>query len=215
MNLQEFINLRDKCPFCDHILTTQFISDRKQKTKIDNNRFIAILIMRGMRSCEPDDEVGYSFGLTDTSLTIEFYNEWDMKNYVTNHMIKIFKLFHQNMSNTKFLFIRACRFCFKYEMYSKIIDINLKKSQYSSIEICNESFMFTSITDDGYKFILLDNHIGYDNPSSQLCWWRSSVDYKISDSIPHDCSEENSLPLIAFLSKNETAERLNNLIIFA
>jgi hypothetical protein len=215
VNLQEFINLRDKCPFCDTALITRFISDRKQKVRFEEGRFVAVLVMRGMRSCEPDYEVGYSFGLQDNSLSIEFYNEWDMRNHVTNYMIKIFKEFHKNMSSTKFRFIRACGFCYKYELDSELIDIDLKKSTYGPVDVCDESFVFTNITDDGYKFVLLDNHVGDPDPTSELCWWRSSSDCKIEYPIPPHSSVRSGLPLIPFISKEETYERLSNLITFA
>lgn len=215
MNLQEFINQREKCPFCDTALITRFISDRKQKTRLENDKFVAVLVMRGMRSCEPDYEVGYSFGLIDNSVTIEFYNEWDMQNHVTNYMIKIFKEFHKNMAKTKFRFIRTCGLCFKYEMASELIDIDLKECLYSSVEICDESFVFTNVTEDGYKFVLLDNHLGDPDPTSELCWWRSSSDCRIEQPIPQNSSVRSGLPLIPFISRDETYKRLNNLITFS
>lgn len=215
MNLQEFIDLRSHCPMCDTPLITKFISDRKQKNKTENDRYVAVLVMRGMRSCEPDYEVGYSFGMQDNSLSIEFYNEWDMSKSASNYMIKIFKDFHKNVAKSRFRFIRTCGMCFKYEMTSELIELDLKKAQYSSVEVHDESFVFTAETNEGYKFILLDNYVGDPDPRSELCWWRSTTDYRVEWAIPNNSSVKSGLSLIPFVSKQETFKRLNNLIIFS
>ena len=215
MNLQEFMGLRTHCPMCETALITKFISERKQKSRLQDNRYVAILVMRGMRSCEPDYEVGYSFGLNDNSLSIEFINEWDMKNQATNYMMKIFKDFHKNVSKSGFRFIRTCGLCFKYEMSSELVELDLKKAEYSAIQVCDESFVFKTPTEDGFKYTLLDNYIGDVDPTSELCWWRSDMDYKIEYPIPKHSSVKSGLPLIPFLSKEETGKRISNLITFA
>lgn len=214
MNLQEFINLRSHCPMCDTPLITRFISDRKQKSKIIENRYVAILVMRGMRSCEPDYEVGYSFGMEDDSLSIEFYNEWDMSASASNYMIKIFKDFHKNMAGTRFCFLRTCGTCYKYDMMSTEIKMDLKKATFSSMEVYSESFIFSTQVEDGFKFIKLDNCTD-PKPSSELYWWRSEFDYRADWRVPKGCSKILDLPLIPFFSKEETSRRLNNLITFA
>ena len=213
MNLQDFIGLRSHCPMCNSALITRFISDRKQKNKIIENRYVAILVMRGMRSCEPDYEVGYSFGMQDNSLSIEFYNEWDMSGSASNYMVKIFKDFHKNMSNTKFRFIRTCGLCFKYELRSQPINIDLKTASYSSIDASTESFVFTTSTDVGFKFIRLDSHIEWN--VSDLWWWRDEHDYKLEWPLKSTCSHRLALPYIPFISKEETNECLDKLILFS
>ncbi len=214
MNLQDFIDLRSHCPMCGTALITRFISDRKQKNKMIEDRYVAVLVMRGMRSCEPDYEVGYSFGLKDNSLSIEFYNEWDMSNSASSHMIKIFREFHKNMSNTKFRFIRTCGFCFKYEMDSKPVDLDLRTATYTSIERDDETFVWSTKTEEGYKFILLDNYSDPD-PHSEICSWRSEYDHKVEQPIPGRAAITRDLPQISFVSKEETGERLKKLLIFS
>lgn len=213
MNLQEFIDLRSHCPMCGTALITKFISDRKQKNRLIDNKYAAILTMRGMRSCEPDYEVGYHFGLADNSLGIEFYNEWDMSGSATMYMIKIFKDFHKNLSKTTFRFIRTCGFCFKYELISKPIWIDLKDAKYSSIDLSTESFIFTLPTSEDNRYIRLDNHIEWQ--TSDLWWWRDNMDYRMDWPLKRNCSHRLELPLIPFVSKEDTGRRLSNLITFS
>ncbi len=213
MNLQDFIDLRSHCPICDTALITKFISDRKQKSRLENDRYAAIMVMRGMRSCEPDYEAGYSFGLKDNSLSIEFYNEWDMSKSVSNYMLKIFRDFHKNMTAARLRFARTCSFCFKYELRSDPIHIDLKKTSYSSIDLSTESFVFTIPNGEDKKFIRLDNHIEWNK--SDMWWWRENHDYKLEWPLKSTCSHRLDLPLIPFISKEETTKRLSNLITFA
>lgn len=217
MNLQDFIDLRSHCPMCGTALITKFISDRKQKSRLENDRYVAIMVMRGMRSCEPDYEAGYSFGMKDNSLSIEFYNEWDMSNHVSTYMIKIFRDFHKNMAASRLRFSRKCGFCFKYELRSQLVNIDLKKANYSSINLSSESFVFTIPAGEDKKFIRLDNHIEWNK--SDMFWWRSDkdckLDYRLDWSPQNNCSHRFSLPLIPFISKEETGKRLSNLITFS
>lgn len=213
MNLQEFIDLRSHCPMCGTSLITNFISDRKQKNRFENDKYVAKLVMRGMRSCEPDYEVGYHFGLRDNSLSIEFYNEWDMSASASMYMVKIFKDFHKNMANTKFKFVRSCGFCFHYEMLSGPIDINLKSSTYGDVIPFKESFIFTTQTEENNKVVLLENNI--EKSSSNLYWWRDEGNVRIGWTQPFRSSKITELPLIPFISKEETNRRLNTLITFA
>lgn len=213
MNLQEFIDLRSQCPMCGSALITKFISDRKQKHRFIDNKYAAILVMRGMRSCEPDYEVGYHFGLEDNSLSIEFYNEWNMSASASMYMIKIFKEFHKNLANTKFKFLRTCGFCFKYELISQPISIDLKRANYSSVIPSTESFVFTLPGGEDRRYIRLDNHLEWNK--SDLWWWRSDMDYRLDWSLKTNCSHRFDLPLIPFVSNEETGRRLSNLITFS
>jgi hypothetical protein len=151
--------------------------------------------------------------MKDSSLSVEFYNEWDMSRFASNYMVKIFKDFHKNISSTKFRFIRTCGFCFKYELRSQPISLDLKEASYSSIEPSTESFVFTTPTDEGYKFARLDNHIEWN--VSDLWWWRDEHDYKLEWPLKSTTSHRFALPYIPFQSKEETNERLAKLILFS
>jgi hypothetical protein len=215
MNLQEFIDLRKDCPMCGGALTTKF-GKRKQKAKLEDNRFIAVFIMRGMERHEPDYEVGYSFGLEDHSLAIEFYNEWDMRSCVSTYMCDIFRKFHANVDQSfSNRFTRTCGLCFKYQMESKLIDLDLKAATFSSIEKNEEVFVWSTKTEEGRKFVLLDNYIESTTPISDIFTWRSEHDYKLENAIPSNYHLIESLPQIPFVSKEETGARLKKLLIFS
>jgi len=213
VNLQEFIDLRTHCPMCGTALVTKF-SARKQKSKLENDRYISVMVMKGMRSCEPDYEVGYSFGIRDNSLMIEFYNEWDMSRHASTYMCNLFKQFHANMRTAAHRFIRTCGFCFKYEMDSKPVDLDLRTATYSIVEKDDETFVWSAKTEEGYKFILLDNYSD-PGPLSEICSWRSETDYRVDHPAPSRANITRNLPQIPFISKEETGERLKKLLIFS
>lgn len=218
MILQEFINLRKNCPMCDAGLITKFDAGRKSKHRLENDRLISVLVMRGMRSCEPDYEVGYSFGLNDNSLAIEFYNEWDMRNHASTYMCDLFKKFHSNMKGIRWHFTRTCGFCFKYEISTKPIEIDLKTATFTPLEVEDETFVWAFPTEDGqHRYILLDNHRNDANTEniSELCWWRSDADYRVEWPVPPNYSIKRDLPLIPFISEEETGRRVSNLLIFS
>lgn len=218
MNLREFINFRKDCPMCGTGLVTKFDAGRKSKSKLENDRFIAVLVMRGMRSCEPDYEVGYSFGMNDNSLAIEFYNEWDMRNHASTYMCKLFKQFHNNMKGIRWTFTRTCTFCNKYEISTKPIEMDLKKATITSLEVRDETFVWAFPAEEGqHKYVLLENHRNDCDTEfiSELCWWRSDSDYRVEHPVPHSYSIKKDLPLIPFISKEETGKRVNNLLIFS
>lgn len=198
---------------CGTALITKF-SSRKQKSKLEDDRYISVFTMRGMSVNDQDYEVGYSFGITDTSLMIEFYNEWDMRNHASTYMCNLFKKWHANMRTAAHRFVRTCGFCFKYEMDSKPIDIDLHTAKYSEIEKDDETFVWSAKTEDGFKFILLDNYSD-PRPQSEVCCWRSETDYKVESPAPARANIIRDLPQIPFISKDETGERLKKLLIFS
>lgn len=215
MNLQEFIDLRKDCPMCGTALITKFNS-RKQKCKLEDNRFISVFVMKGMSVNDQDYEVGYSFSMEDNSFMVEFYNEWDMRNHASMYMCNLFKKYHANLSAGRPLhrFIRTCGFCFKYEMDSKPIGLDLKTCTFGSIEKDDETFVWSTKTDEGFKFMLLDNYCD-PNPYSEVCTWRSEHDYRVENPIPSGKFIVKELPQIPFISKEETGNRLRKLLIFS
>lgn len=200
---------------CGTALITKF-SSRKQKCKLENDRYISVFVMKGMRSCEPDYEVGYSFSMEQNSFMVEFYNEWDMRNHASTYMCDLFKKYHANMNmqTPAHRFIRTCGFCFKYEMDSKPVSLDLKTCAFSPIEKDDEMFIWSTKTDEGYKFILLDNYCDI-SPYSEISTWRSDSDHRIEWPIPARSCVTKDLPQIPFISKEETGKRINKLLIFS
>lgn len=216
MNLQEFINLRAKCPFCDTSLITRFISDRKQMVRLEDGRFVAVMTMRALSNSQQDYQVGYSFGLTDNSFQIEFYTEWDTYNQVPIHLIDKFKEFHKNVSGSRYRFARQCTFCNKYLAYTDQVNVDLKGALFNDLSFRFEIFLLTTPTEDGCKIVRLENR--YPEEKSDLCWWRDDKEslVRVDTSVPiGKLKAQTNLPLIPFVSKEETGRRLNNLITFA
>lgn len=218
MNLREFIDTRTTCPICDTALITQFISTRKQKIKIENDRLVAIFVMKGMRVNQPDYEIGYSFDLDTNQFMVEFYSEWDHHGQVPMHLIEKFKEFHKNLGPCKFY--RRCTFCNRYAKCSTPFTLDFRKQSldtgfWESLSIAYESFGLSLPAEGGFKIMHLSNFYMAEE-QSQLIWFRSESesDARLDWAMPNKRSERQ-LPLVPFISKEETARRLNNLITFA
>jgi hypothetical protein len=216
MNLQEFIDKRTHCPFCNTALVTQFISDRKQKIRLQDGRLLVVFVMKGLYVNQQDYEVGYSFSLEDETFRIEFFTEWDTSNYVPMHLIDKFKKFHDNLSSCKFK--RTCTFCNRYTMSSTPFGLNFKTLQFDHslpFGIMYEAYGFTMPIEDGFKIMHLSNFY-FDLNKSNLTWFRSDTELpaQLNYPLPNNRSEM-ALPFIPFVSREETTKRLNNLIVFA
>lgn len=217
MNLRDFIETRSNCPICDTALVTQFISSRKQKIKIVDNRLMVIFVMKGMRVNQPDYEVGYSFDLDSNHFMVEFYSEWDHHGQVPMHLIDKFKEFHKNLGDCKFY--RRCTFCNRYAKSSTIFNLDFRNQKmdhkiWDGVQTAYESFGLTIPVDNGFKIMHLSNYYLL-RPQSDLIWFRSDSESsaRLDYSLPNR-REEKKLDLIPFISKEDTTKRLNNLIIF-
>lgn len=218
MNLQEFIDHRTHCPICETALITQFISSRKQKIKIENNRLLVTFVMKGMRLNQPDYEVGYSFDYNSNHFFVEFYSEWDHNKQVPMHMIEKFREFHTNLGTCKFF--RRCTFCNRYSKSSTPFTLDFKKCAmdtgiFDGLQIAYESFGLTLPTEDGVKIMFLSN---FHSPIEQstLTWFRGNKedDARLDWIIPANHSKV-TVSLVPFVSKEETTQRVNKLLIFA
>lgn len=218
MNLREFIDQRTNCPICDTALVTQFISSRKQKTKLIDDRFMVIFVMKALKTNQQDYEIGYSFDLDSNHFMVEFFSEWDHHAQVPMHLIEKFREFHKNLGICKFY--RKCTFCNRYTKSSIPFMLDFKHQKmdtqlWDGLQIAYESFGLSLPADDGFKIMHLSNfHIL--EPRSNLIWYRAdSESYARLDYTLPNTRSEKTLPLIPFISKEETTKRLNNLITFA
>lgn len=218
MKLREFMDERSNCPICDTVLVTQFISTRKQKIKLIDNRLVAIFVMKGMRTNQPDYEIGYSFDLDSNHFMVEFYSEWDHHGQVPMHLIDKFKEFHKNLGICKFY--RRCTFCNRYSKSSTPFNLDFKTQKmdnqiWDGFQIAYESFGLTIPTETGTKIMHLSNFHVFE-PHSRIVWFRADDESgaRLDWSIPAKHSEKK-LDLIPFVSKEETTKRINNLLTFA
>ncbi len=218
MNLREFIDQRTHCPICDTALITQFISSRKQKIKIIDDRLVAIFVMKALKTNQPDYEIGYSFDLDKNHFLVEFYSEWDHHSQIPMHLIEKFKEFHKNLGPCKFY--RRCTFCNRYAKCSTPFTLDFRKQSldtgfWETLSLAYESFGLTIPTENGFKIMHLSNFYMAEE-QSQLTWFRSDSESeaRLDWSVPSNRSSKK-LPLIPFVSKEDTTKRLNNLITFA
>ena len=218
MNLREFIDQRTHCPICDSALVTQFISNRKQKIKLVDDRFMVIFVMKALSANQHDYEIGYSFDLDKNHFMVEFFSEWDHHKQVPMHLIEKFKEFHKNLGPCKFY--RRCTFCNRYTKCSTPFSLDFRKQEmdtgfWDSLSMAYESFGLSLPTEGGFKIMHLSNFYMAEE-QSQLIWFRSDSESeaRLDWSMPNKRSERQ-LPLVPFVSKEETARRLNNLITFA
>jgi len=223
MNLQEFIEQRTHCPICNTALITQFLSNRKQKIKIENDRLVVIFVMKALRTNQQDYEVGYAFNPLNNTFCVEFYSEWDHNGHVPMHMIEKFNDFHTNLQTSASgvcKFYRKCTFCNRYSRASTPFKLDLKNGKldtglFDGLQIAYESFGLTLPVDDGFKVMFLSNFYA-PVEQSELMWFRAPdessarVDYMI----PAKHSKV-IVPLIPFISKEDTTKRVNNLLTFA
>ena len=217
MNLQEFIDERTMCPICNTALVTQFISSRKQKIKLENDRFVVVFVMKALSANHPDYEVGYAFNPKDNTFHIEFYSEWDHYKHVPMHMIDKFKDFHKNLGVCKF--IRKCAFCNRYSKSSISFDLNFKTGTldtkfYDGLQTAYESFGLTLPAEDGFKIMFLNNFNTMGK--SEIFWFRSDMESsaRIDWMLPQKHNKV-IVDMIPFISKEDTTKRINNLLTFA
>lgn len=218
MNLQEFIDERTHCPICNTALITQFISSRKQKIKLENDRLVVVFVMKSMSVNQPDYEVGYAFNTKDNTFHIEFYSEWDHYKHVPMHMIDKFKEFHKNLGPGRFY--RKCVFCSRYAKSTVPFTLDFKTQKIDTglweTMICGtESFGLAIPAEKGFKIMMLNNYY-FGEERSQLIWFRADSENAAHvDWTAPVGSSAKKLPLIPFVSKEETTKRINNLLTFA
>lgn len=214
---------RTHCPICDTALVTQFLSNRKQKIKIEDNKFVVVFVLKSLGTNKQDYEVGYAFNPADNTFSIEFYSEWDTRDFVPLHLIEKFREFHNNVLSTTSgigRFIRKCTFCNRYVKFSTNFNIDFKNYKldtlfWDGLQVASESFGLSLQTENDYKIIHLNNY-HLPNSESKIVWFRSNDknDSRLDWMIPSKHLEV-TVPLIKFISYEETAKRINNLLTFA
>lgn len=231
MNLTDFFKIQSKCPFCDSLLVTSFLPNRKQTIRYEDDRLLIVYDMKGIDRGN-NYKVGYSFGMQDNSFHIEFFNSAGQADYYNEaplHLIEKFYEFHKNLG-ALYSFNRQCRFCFRYNSGSKAFQLNFRTMQLdnpNTIELGYESFGFVmsdsqSVGAEQAKIMILHNQY-YGNeshpvPRSTLHYWKGHADtvrYDRPFLSAYLSKQFITLPLVPFVSEKETARRLNNLIIFS
>jgi len=207
MNLREFLNYKTDCPLCGSPLQTKFSPSRRGAIRYEDDKLIIAMTMKGMRSCEPDYKIGYSFGMDDGSFGVEFYDDgWRPLSSAPLWLIGQFRTFNRNIG-PRIGFSRECINCRDYTLGT--IGLDLLQMAPIELNVIYEQYILDQPGDDIIKHFELTNWCPDRVFShSQLRCWTSATTYE--KAIYHQ-----DLPYIPFVSKEETAKRLATLAIFS
>ena len=234
MNLKEFLNYRKNCPLCDGPLTTYLHSKKRQSIRYENGRMVVIFLLKSTKGKGLDYKVGYSFGLEDNSFCAEFYDKslFRYEKEIPLFLVNRFKELNHNLKDLRFY--RVCNSCQRYDYISFPFRINLKNNILESWLIRSESFVFIQnyggALDDRYRVYRVNNWHSPDNDYNQangdkkwialdeswITYWitENAASARIDGPIPN-LATALQLPLIPFISKEETFSRIKKLITFS
>lgn len=218
MNLTQFFSQRSKCPFCEKQLVYTVLPNRRQCMKYEGDRCVVLIDMNGLHKNDTDYKVGLSFGMEDNSFQVEFYAKDGTAKYcdaVPAHLIEKFHKLNRAL-NYECAFVRKCETCYRYYSCSNILEFNFKSQKLDGeIELNYEFFSFVKSTEDPdvAKIICLVNQ--YDKSNSLISYHCGSTSTAVYNNIYPDNSQTISLPLIPFVSVEETSQRISNLITFS
>jgi len=212
MNIQQLINHRKSCPICEKSLTSKFYSEtvRCDVIKYDNGRYHSSFLMSDLNH-KKTYEITYSFD--DDSFYIDFKINNKEKNdnykYIPLSLINEFYTFSNRLS--PYSIIIECINCNKYLLES--MPFNLSKNATYNLEIDREIFGLSIHANNEYKNFVMNNYTNKE--FSDIVYWKSIKDESMLDDFYPVVSEAIILPIIEFISGNETAKRVNSLLTFS
>ncbi len=218
MNLDDFLKARASCPMCGYQnLVLYFCTlDSPQDTVYEtNNRILAKKFLSPLKKkSKYCYQAGYSFSLDDNSFSIDFYNEKGERfvDQIRLSLIEKFKEYDKNISS-RYSFLRQCNSCRNYLCKTSTFNLDFKTSLVS-FESKLEVFGFVTKTEQDYKTVVLRNN--YDSKASEIYCWRGDdkgTIYRLS--YPSSKVTLFNLPLIPFVSKEKTNNRINTLLLFS
>jgi hypothetical protein len=232
MNLKEFLNYRKICPLCDSLLTTYLHSKKRQSIKYENNRVTVIFPLIPLKKNGKGTDyksnflfkVGYSFGLEDNSFCVEFYdkNLFRYEKETPRFLIDRFKELNQNLKDLRFY--RVCNGCQRYNYISFSFKIDLKNNTLKPWRLRSEYFGFIQnyggALDDKYRVYRMTNWYSLGSDTENESWinyWITKRPFDAQFDIPMPIPEVTflHLPLIPFVSREETLNRIKKLILFS
>jgi len=140
MNLNEFLNYQNICPFCKSLLSIS-CNNKRSIVNINNNIFI-------IKSKFNYDKYIYEIviNIIDNSIYINFYKEIVLYNsFVPLYIINSFKEYSKNRK--KYYFIKHCKTCNNYAYCSNEFNFSLK-----NFLIKEENFI-TTINNKKIRFV--------------------------------------------------------------
>ncbi len=214
MNLQGFLDHRTHCPFCGNELFTNYHCARRQTLRFEEDRmiFISRLDDYPYRISGVKYKIGYSFDPKGDGWCAEFYDGENKRlRQIPMHLIR--KLMDKIDKSTyqPSCFIKQCtsRLCGMYACGTTDFDLDFKRP-IITFDIQEEVFTLGQESESGLKTFVLRNR-----PMENATHLSCSVDPSASTKIYPGNTTTIKLPLIPFVSKEETLARLNKLIVFS
>lgn len=220
MKLEQFIQYKSNCPICEHSLKTIFHSRRQQSQRIEDNRLMFIFNLFSLkRNAGPAYKAGYSFNTSNNDTYIEFYDKDNTKfNDASPEWLRVrFWEFDKNLKGYKFY--RECvnPSCKRYMYDSNSFYINYKTCNIGDLQIKSERVGLVQSLEDGYRIMKINND--YVENKTNLTIFKDGSDTfaPVSSGIPFFGAgvTDITLPIIKLSSLEETAERLNKLLVFS
>jgi len=218
MNLYDFLEYRKVCPICDTQLVTSFHSEKSQKIRMEDNRLVVIFHLTSLKKKHIDYKVGYSFGLSDDSFQTEFYTK-DDKRFENDTPLFLMERFRELDKNLKgYRFYKSCYSCRRYKYSSSRFDLDLRLNRIKNLEIITESICLVNPGSSGQRKIFRMDNVFDTNCNDGHTWlscWDATheTDGLIDYSVP-TAALSIQLPIIPFISKEETTERIKTLLTF-
>jgi hypothetical protein len=212
MNLKEFLNYRYNCPICQTKLVTSFHSQRKQKIRFENNRFVVTFALDSLKRPQKNYKISYSFGLEDNSFYIDFYTKTDIKfeNEVPLFLIKRFKELDKHLQDYKIY--KYCSDC-GYNYGTGSFKLNYHLQNIGELCVGTEYIIMVQPVTDGFKIYKLLNY--YKSGETWLSYGKIT-----GDKIPSPLGGivlPNMIRtgIIPFITREETMGRIGKLLVFS
>lgn len=232
MNLQEWLNSRKNCPLCEAPLTTYLHSTKKQSIKWESGRMVVVFpLHRKGQIGGYDYKVGYSFDLTNNNFSIEFYDKDGLRieKAIAPHLMDKFKALDKNLKTYRFY--RKCNGCQKYHYSSGVFRLDLKTATLrfrDGLFVSSEYFGLIQAMERGsktpyriYRVLNIydpgpDITKQHTNYGTHLTYWNAATPNGVlsDQTIPNEAAYLN-LPLIPFVSSDDTLERIKKLLVFS
>lgn len=225
--LRDWLDYHKKCPLCNYVLNVYFHSLRRQSVKYDKDKVVILFPLNSSKKNVASYKVGYSFNLDDNLFCINFYdkNLFPLEKAVPLFLINRFKELNYNLISYKFL--KTCSNCQKYMNNTNNIELDFSTNKINNIKMVREIFGFSQkYNEDMFNIYILDNNYKFNEYSTNksFIWhWTSwnmndaNIDSQLSRiSRPfsiNNLHKEFELPLIPFISCQETLSRIKNIIL--
>jgi len=217
MNLGDFFSYKTFCPLCDARMKINFHSSRKQFIEIDNDcLFVSFDLLPLKPTVDKTYKVKYCFKLEQPEFHVEFYTKGGthFENIISCDLISRCVALHNSLRI--FEFYKTCSRCVRYAYYSKKFNLILGR-QVQPIIFDYEIYCLQHTLNNEHTNIRSYQLINNMSTGRTLLGFWKEDGLSESFNYAHQRNVRGTyinLPLIPFVSKEETTKRLNNLIIF-